>query len=74
MGQWRLVVIILSLYKTNDWIPVGVYTTKIITSPVNAFTVLTWRTCISKAAIQVELLRRYFSGHDSDSSYISSML
>lgn len=45
MGQWQLVVIILSLYETNSWIPsflmiVGVYnTTKTITSPVNVFTV-----------------------------------
>ena len=51
MGQWRLVVIILSLYETNNWTPVGVYNaTKIITSPVNVFTVLTWKTCISKVA------------------------
>jgi hypothetical protein len=60
MGQWQLVVIILSLYETNDWIPlcpitVGLHnTTKITTSPVNVFTVLTWRICIPRAARQVE--------------------
>jgi hypothetical protein len=51
MGQWQSVVIIPSLYGTNNWIQtcpitVGVHnTTKIVTSHVNVFTVLTWRLC-----------------------------
>jgi len=41
MGQWELVVMILSLYETNNWIPlcpitIGVHnTTKIISSRVH---------------------------------------
>jgi hypothetical protein len=41
MGRWQLVAIILSVYETNNWIPlcpitIGVHiTTKIITSPIN---------------------------------------
>jgi hypothetical protein len=63
MGRWQLVVIILSPHEANDWIPscpmiVGLHdTTKVITSPVNVFTVLTWRTCILRVAKQVVLLR-----------------
>jgi hypothetical protein len=84
MGQWQLVVIILSLYETNDWIPscpltVGVHnTTKTITSPVKVFTVLTWRTCIPRVARQVVLLG-YIAlltllRHGSDYRFSSSRL
>jgi hypothetical protein len=49
MGQWELVVFILSFYGTNNWMPlcfitIGVHnTTKIITLPVNVFTTVLTR-------------------------------
>jgi hypothetical protein len=74
MGQWQLVVIILSLYKTNNRIPlcpitVGPYhkMTKITHIIRQRVTVLTWRTCIlcQRDERQAEVLRCYSAPHSA---------
>jgi hypothetical protein len=80
MGQWQLVVIILSLYETNNWIPscpitVGVYnTTKITTSPVNAFTVLTCWTRLHTEGYKTSGVTRLYSAPHFGASRLGLLL
>ena len=81
IGQWQLVVIILSVYEANIWIPlclitIGVHnTTKVIPSPINVFTVLTWHPegCKTSGVLRCIVLFTLLR-HDSDYGYSSLRL